>query len=117
MLTGAFLSTGELPEWYEWISAPLEALLSGVPIAREVGAYVKYRQPLGVSPAFEGLQRTLDAVVTPFHVLNDDKEWSDMLWDFGKVAEFYSGIPAYNVARSIKQAVKGPYDIIFNKED
>jgi hypothetical protein len=113
MLISSFLVAGELPEWWEWFSAPVEGAVSWIPIARDIPRGLRYGKSVGVSPAFEGINRTLKAGKTTWEFLAEDEEFDKVLWDVGRFTEFWLGVPALNVVKDIKRTV----DNITGEED
>lgn len=110
-IVSSLWASGELPEWWTWLTSPLENLVSWIPFLRDVGGAIRYRSDIGQSTAFEGLTRIKDVPVSAFSALRGDKAWHEFLWSLGYAAEFQAGIPAQKVARDIKRV----YGNIINK--
>lgn len=104
LLISSIAIDGELPEWWEWLSAPTENSISWIPVIRDIPGTFKYRKPIGSSPAFELLNRGAKAGKSTFDFFANDKDFTDVAWDMGRVAEMLSGIPALNVVKDIKRA-------------
>jgi hypothetical protein len=103
MIIGSLWATGEFPEWMDFVFSPFESLLAAVPLARDVSGYFRYGTPIGSSTAFVGATRAAEAVASPFQALNGNKEWGQVLWDFGKMAEYVAKVPAMKAFSDIKR--------------
>ena len=112
MLISSFLINGDLPEWWEWFTSPVEQSLSWIPIIRDIPRAIKYRSPVGASPAFEGVNRITKAGKTTWEWATDDEEFSKVLWDIGRATEVQLGVPALKVVKDIKRT----YDNITEEE-
>lgn len=95
--------SGTLPEWWEFLTAPVENIISWIPFLRDVPGTVKYGRDFGVSPAFEGMRRILKSGKTSWQLLEGDKEFGQLLWDIGRAVEVQLGVPALKVAGDIKR--------------
>ena len=104
--------SGELPEWWEYLTSPVEYGVSGIPLVRDVGGAIKYNRGLGESTAFEVLNRHLRTGTTAYKVFAGDKEYHDLLWAMGYSMEAMTGVPALKVAKNLKNT----HDILTGKK-
>jgi len=105
-IISSMVAQGELPEWWEYGSAPAENAISWVPLLRDVPGSIKFRKSLGTATAFEGGTRIVKAAKSGVLTISNDKDFNDFLWDFGSAMEFQFGIPALKVHRNIKKTMK-----------
>lgn len=98
--------TGDLPEWYQYITAPIENLVAWIPYLRDVAGAIKYRSAVGQSVAFEGVNRIVKAAWTTANAAAGDKAWMDAVWDIGKAIEVQAGVPALKFTTDVARAVK-----------
>jgi len=100
-IMSSLLATGDLPEWWEIGTAPVEMLLSWIPFFRDIAGALKYRTPVGSTTAFEGLNRAVKAGKSAWEVTQGDKEFYDAMWDLGRAIEFQYGVPALKVVKDM----------------
>lgn len=108
----SLLLSGELPEWWEYLTSPVEYAVSGVPFARDVGSALRYNGGIGESTAFEVMNRHLRTGKTAYKVFKGDKEYYDLLWAMGYSAEAMTGVPALKVVKNMKNT----HDILTGKK-
>jgi len=109
-IISSFFLTGDLPEWWEFITAPVEAVVAGVPLARDVVSQLKYRKGVGSSPAFEGYDRIVNLGKTSWELMAGEKEFQQFLWDLGRAIEFQAGVPALNFVKQVNRAYNNILD-------
>lgn len=105
LISHAFYS-GELPEWWELIVAPIENVLSWIPLVSDITAFYKYGTDIGVSPALEGANRMLKAAWSVSDVAQGEKEWTRAAWDVARAIEFQTGVAASNIVRDVERVIK-----------
>lgn len=103
---------GELPEWWEYLTSPVENAIAWIPIVRDVPGAIKYRRPVGLPPAFEGFNRIVKTGKTGWEVLEGDKEFSQFAWDLGKALEVQVGVPALKFSSSVMRAYDNIKDAV-----
>lgn len=97
---------GELPEWWEFILAPIETITSWIPLVTDVPAYFKYGTEVGTSGVFEGANRILDAALSTSKAAQGKREWSRAAWDVARAIEFRTGIAASNIVRDTERLIR-----------
>ena len=105
MVISSLLIGGKLPEWWEWLTAPVENAVSWIPFIRDIPGAQRFNREIGSSPAFEGLQRIVKAGDTTWGLLEGDKELYQVLWDVGRAVELQAGVPALQVVKQIKRII------------
>ncbi|MFZ8932513.1 MAG: LPD23 domain-containing protein [Bacteriovoracaceae bacterium] len=101
---------GEPPEWWEYLSKPVESLVSGVPIVRDASSFFRYGDPLGASPVFEPINRTVKAVQKTGLSLAGRGDYSDALLDLGIAAETWMGIGPIRFMKEVKTTTDSALD-------
>ena len=100
---GSFLGSGEAPDWFElFILGPLTNLISPIPLL-SLGVSTTYsylaKKDRGAldrattTTAFHGFQKYLKAGKSTLELLDDKKEFSEVLLDYGKVVEYQTSAP------------------------
>lgn len=105
-IISSLLVDGDLPEWSDWLLSPAGTAISWIPIVRDIPAAIKYKQPLGTTPAFEGMDRMVKAAVTTGQFMVGKKEFYQVLWDVSRAIEMQLGIPATNMIRDVDRIYK-----------
>lgn len=100
-IIGSLWVTGELPEWWEYLTAPAENSVAWIPIVRDVPGKLKYDRDVGLPPAFEGFNRIVKSGKTGWEVMAGDKEFSQLAWDLGKALEVQTGLPALQFSSTV----------------
>ena len=108
MLLTSVLTTGGLPEWWDWIVSPVEGLTSWVPVGREITRAAKkgVRGSIADSPVFEGLNRGVEAWESLSDWALDDGQFTNFLWDLGRATEFQLGVKPLGVVEDLDRKYK-----------
>lgn len=102
-IVSSLFVAGDLPEWWEMMTSPLENAISWIPFLRDVPGAIKYRRRVGESTAFEGMNRAVKASTSVWQSAKGKKDWDDTMWDLGRVLEFAAGVPALKFVKDQKR--------------
>jgi hypothetical protein len=102
LLTAAILRHGDLPEWWEYITTPVENFFGWIPVVRDVVSFGSYKKDAGKAMAFEGVNRAVRAAWSVKAGAEGKKEWSKVMWDVGRAIEFQLGVPALKLVKDME---------------
>ena len=102
MTISTVLVMGRPPELDELLSEPFFAMLSWIPVIRDLSGVLKYRTDPGASPTFgEPLSRGIRAAQTLAKAVEGDKNFWDLAWDTARLVEVYYGVSPTNFIKDL----------------
>lgn len=107
---------GSAPEWWQLLMAPIENLISWIPVVRDLPRALTTKGKMfdlnKMIPAAEGLKRLDKVKKSAFDLAVGDGDFWQFAKDLGQLTTYVLGIPADNVVKDISQA----YDRVTGKE-
>lgn len=108
---------GNAPDWWQYLMAPIENLLSWIPILRDVPRNMAYGSEFfnlnRMVPAAEGPKRAGKVYKSAADLVTGDGDFWQFSKDLGSMTTFTLGIPADNVVKDIS----GVYDMVSSEAD